>query len=137
MILNGGLEMKKIFILLALSMVLSCAACGANEEEPFAVIEAKDCYRNAGYVEFILGAETSAEYTFTAENPEAVQWRIYVFDQAFDDGFRYIAQAAEPVLVGDGKVSVQAGQFVYIYCSANEFTVESPNTSAKLNINLK
>ena len=129
--------MKKFFIFLALAMVLSCAACGANKEEPFAVIEAKDCYRNAGYVEFILDAETAAEYTFTAENSEAVQWHVYVFDEAFDDGFRYIAQAADPVPVGDGNVSVQAGQFVYIYCSANEFTVESPNTSAKLNINVK
>ena len=129
--------MKKILVFLALAMALSFAACGANEEEPFAVIEAKDCYRSAGYVEFILGAETSAEYTFTAENSEAVQWHVYVFDEAFDDGFRYIAQAADPVLVGDGKVSVQAGQFVYIYCSANEFTLEAPNTNAKLKVNVK
>ena len=135
--MNGGLEMKRLLIFLALAMVISCTACGVNEETPFAVIEAKDCYRNAGYVEFILDAEASAEYTFSSENSEAVQWRVYVFDQAFEDGFRYIAQAAEPVLVGDGKVTVQAGQFVYIYCSANEFTVEAPNADAKLNITVK
>ena len=76
-------------------------------------------------------------HNFTAENSEAVEWSVYVFDEAFDDGFRYISQAAEPVLVGDGTVSVEAGQFVYIYCSVNEFTADAPDENAKLNITQK
>ena len=127
--------MKKIFVfLLAFAMVMAFAACGANEEETFATVNAKDCYGEAGYIEFISGAEKSAEYTFTAENSENVEWSVYVFDEAFDDGFRYISQAAEPALVGDGTIPVEAGQFVYIHCSVNEFTADAPDENAKLNV---
>ena len=130
--------MKKIVVfLLAFAMVMSFAACGANEEKSFATVNAKDCFGGAGNSEFIAGGEESVELTFTAENSEAVEWSIYVFDEAFDDGFRYISQAAEPVLVGDGTVSVEAGQFVYIYCSVNEFTADVPDENAKLNITEK
>ena len=127
--------MKRIFVfLLAFAMMTAFAACGANDEKPFATISAKDCFWDAGYIEFISGAEKSSEYTFTAENSEETEWSVYIFDEAFEDGFRYISQAAEPALVGDGTVSVSEGQFVYIYCSVNEFTADSPDENAKLNI---
>lgn len=130
--------MKKIVVvILVLAMVMTFGACGAKEETTFAVIEAKNCFYDAGFVEFIAGAEAPAVYTFTAENSEGVQWRVYVLDQAFDEGFRYIAQAAEPVLVGDGKASVDAGQFVYVYCSANEFTTGVVDENAKLNVTME
>lgn len=125
--------MKKILLLL-LAFATALTACGAKKETPSAVIEAKNCFSDAGFVEFISGAEKSAEYAFTAKDSEAVEWRVYVFDEAFDDGFRYIAQAAEPILVGDGTISVEAGQFVYVYCSANEFTTGVIDENAKLNI---
>ena len=141
-------------IFLIFSMVMALTACSEKEEitttsipeettettaaeTPFTVIEAKDCYNNAGYVEFISGAERPAEYTFTAENSDTVKWRVYIFDEAFDEGFRYISQAAEPVLVGDGKVSVDEGQFVYVYCSVNEFTEDAPDEHAKLKVAVK
>ena len=130
--------MKKIVVfLLAFAMVMSFASCGAKEEKSFATVNAKDCFGDAGYVEFIAGAEKAGELTFAAENSEAVEWSVYVFDEAFDDGFRYISQVAEPVLIGDGTVSVEAGQFVYIYCSVNEFTADAPDENAKLNITQK
>ena len=141
-------------ILLAFAMIMSLTACSEKEEitttsipeettettaaeTPFTVIEAKDCYNNAGYVEFISGAERPAEYTFTAENSDTVKWRVYIFDEAFDEGFRYISQVAEPFLNGDGKVSVDEGQFVYVYCSVNEFTEDAPDEHAKLKVAVK
>ena len=141
-------------IFLIFSMVMALTACSEKEEitttsipeettettaaeTPFTVIEAKDCYNNAGYVEFISGAERPAEYTFTAENSDTVKWRVYIFDEAFDEGFRYISQAAEPFLNGDGKVSVDEGQFVYVYCSVNEFTEDAPDEHAKLKVAVK
>ena len=130
--------MKKIIVFF-LTFVITAAlvACGAEETKTIAVIEAKDCFYDAGYVEFVAGAEEAEEYTFTAENSEGVQWRVYVLDQVFDEGFRYIAQAAEPVLVGDGKVSVEPGQFVYVYCSANEFTTGVVDENAKLKVTVE
>ena len=128
---------KPVLFLLVVAMVMTFTACGTKEETYTATIAAKDCYGNAGYIEFVSGAEKAAEYTFTAENSEATKWRVYVFDQAFDEGFRYITQAAEPVLVGDGKISVAAGQFVYVYCSTNEFTEDAADENAKLNVTVK
>ena len=110
---------------------------GAIEEMPFAVIEAKDGFHDAGFVELIAGAEAAAAYTFTAENSEAVEWWVYVLDEAFDEGFRYIKQIAEPALVGDGTLSVEAGQYVYVYCSANEFTTGVVDENAKLKVTAK
>ena len=114
------------------AMIIISTSCKSEEEPPFAIIEAMDCYQNAGYIEFISGAETFAEYTFTAENSETITWQVYVFDENFEDGVRYIPQAEEPVLVGDGTISVDVGQFVYIYCSANEFTSIVADENAKL-----
>ncbi|MBR3962933.1 MAG: hypothetical protein IKK14_05340 [Oscillospiraceae bacterium] len=128
--------MKKIFVfLLAFAMVVSFAACGTNEEKSFATVNAKDCFRDAGYIQlFKDGAAESTELTFTAENSEGTEWSVYVFDEKFEDGFRYISQAAEPVLTGNGSIVIEPGQFVYIYCSTNEFTSEAPDENAKLNI---
>ena len=157
---KGGRKMKRVMVmLLAFVMVMTFAACGAEEEKPqevteakeaeviettraeepeiFKIIEAKNCFYDAGFVELIAGAEAAAEYTFTGENSEATQWSIYVLDEAFDDGLRYIRQIAEPVLEGDGTITVNAGQYVYVYCSSNEFTTGIVDENAKLMITVK
>ena len=141
--------MRKAFILLLTFVMLTeLNACGANENKPFettetegkklfAIIEAKDCFYDAGFVEIISWSEATVEFTFTAENSEGVEWWVYVLEEAFDDGLRYIKQVAEPVLMGDGTISVEEGQYVYVYCSANEFTTGVVDENAKLNIFVK
>ena len=153
--------MRKLFvILLTFLMIMSLTACGANKNKPventaetqeenvpettetleeklFTIIEAKDCFNDAGFVELIAGAEDPAEYTFTPENSDSVEWCVYILDQEFDDAFRYIKQAAEPALVGDGTIFIDEGQYVYVYCSANEFTTGVADENAKLNITVK
>ena len=141
--------MKKVMaFLLVLVMVLGLAACGVQEEKPaetaaaseeklVATIEAKNCFYDAGFVEFIAGAEMAGDYTFTGENSEVVEWRVYILEEAFEEGYRYIKQVAEPVLIGDGTITVAAGQFVYVYCSANEFTTGVVDENAKLNVTVK
>ena len=111
----------------------------AEEDEPsiFTTVEAKDCFNNAGFVELIDGATDAAEFIFASEDSDAVEWSVYVFDEAFEDGFRYIKQAAEPVLVGDGTVSVEVGQYVYVYCSVNEFTADAADENARVNVLVK
>lgn len=121
----------------ATTEVTTEATTEAPAEAVFATIEAKNCFYDAGFVELIDGASESAVYTFTAENSEAVEWWVYVVDEAFDEGFRYIKQIAEPALVGDGAISVEAGQYVYVYCSANEFTTGVADENAKLKITAK
>ncbi len=127
---------KVIAAAFAFVMVFTFAACKTEEEKPFATVFAKDCFDSAGYIEFIAGAEETSDITFTAENSENVEWSVFILDKAFEDGFRYISQAFEPVLIGDGTVSVEEGQFVYIYCSINGFTADSPDENARLKISL-
>ena len=146
---KGGLNMRKpIVLLLVFVMIAAMTACGVNENKPsegteaaeekiFTIIEAKDCFYDAGFVELIAGAKESAEYTFTSEKSDAVEWRVYVLDQVFDEGFRYIKQVAEPALVGDGTILVGEGQYVYVYCSANEFTTGVVDENAKLNVTVE
>ena len=115
----------------------AAAPSAAAETKSTVTIAAKDCYGDAGYMEFVAGAETSATYTFAAENCETAEWSVYVLDEAFDDAFRYIGQSEEPVLVGDGTISVNAGQFIYLYCSANELTDITAGENEKLNITVE
>lgn len=137
---------KFVVFVLAIFVMMALLACGANEdkspemteeEKIFTTVEAKNCFYDAGFVELIAGAEKSSEYTFAAENSETVEWSVYVLDQAFDEGFRYIKQVAEPALVGDGTIFVDEGQCVYVYCSANEFTTGVADEYAKLTITVK
>ena len=158
---------KGLIILLALVMIAALVACGAKENEPtepdvyeeqtseviteestaavaeedepsiFTTIEAKDCFNNAGSVELIDGATDAAEFIFASEESDAVEWSVYVFDEAFEDGYRFIKQAADPVLVGDGTVSVEVGQYVYVYCSVNEFTADAADENARVNVLVK
>ena len=134
--------MRKSFVLLLTFVMLTVlSACGANGNKPFEttetkIIEAKDCFRDAGFVELIAGTKESSEHTFTSENSDAVEWWVYVFDQAFDDGLRYIKQVAEPNLVGNGTLFIDEGMYVYVYCSANEFTTGIVDENAKLNITI-
>lgn len=130
--------MRKTFVLLiAFVMITALIACGAKDEKIFTIIEAKDCFDDAGFVELIAGAKEASEYTFTSENSDAVEWSVFVCDEAFDDGFRYIKQIAEPVLVGDGTIFIDEGQYVYVYCSENEFTTGVVDENAKLNVTVK
>ena len=108
-----------------------------SEEKIFTIIEAKNCFYDAGFVEFVAGAKKAAEYTFTAENSSDAEWCVYLLDEAFDDSFRYIKQVAEPALAGNGTIYVAEGQYVYVYCSANEFTTGTVDEYAKLNVTMK
>ena len=81
--------------------------------------------------------EESSEYTFTAESSKDVEWLVYILDEAFDDSFKYIKQIREPDLRSDGTIFIDKGQYVYVYCSANEFTTGVVDKDAKLNVTVK
>ena len=129
--------MKKFIVLLALAIAVVFTACGAEKTDVYATLEAKSCFGDAGFVEFIAGAEQDSQLTFTAENSADVEWSVYILDEAFEDGYRYIEQAFDPDLTGDGTVDVHKGQYVYVHCSANEFTTGVADEDAKLNIAFK
>ena len=126
--------MKKALFLILLCAALLCTACSKEapnkEETEVMLISCEDGYDNAGFVSF--EAEQAGTYTFTAQGSDGIEWAVYLFDEEFSDGPRYIYQAAEPLLTEDGSLTVEAGQFMYVYCSANAFTDLAPDTEAKL-----
>ena len=153
--------MKKIIIgVLICVMIMALISCGTDEDKHFdtttpneeatsetteasaetttetiiTIIEAKNCFNNAGFIELITKSKEPGEYIFTSENSEAVEWSIYILDEAFDDSLKYIKQVSEPVLRGDGTIFIDKGKYVYVYCSANEFTTGIVDEKAKLKI---
>lgn len=87
-------------------------------DEPYCVTPA-DCDAS-GYKAIIC--DQTCELTFTAKNSGDVEWKVFLLEEQFGDDTRYISQANEPVLEGDGTIPVGENMYMYVFCSANEFT---------------
>ena len=150
--------MKKVLaILLAAALLIGFAACGQTEQpdattaadaettaadaqrgfprliinsEPY-VVTAKDGFENAGVTALICDATET--YSFKASSAETM-WTIFVLDEEFTDGARYLAQAKQPALEGDGTLKIDAGKYIYILCSESMFSADAAS-DATLTIN--
>ena len=149
--------MKKLIIIFALlAAALSFSACQQVEAEkvvatvaptaadavpamaepaatsaPFELtVNSGDAWGDYGYVHFLC--EADGTYSFTAQDSDGIEWKVYLLDKEFDDAERFIPQAYPLILEGDGWVSINAGQYVYIYCSANCWTGIEARDEAKL-----
>lgn len=87
----------------------------------------EDGFDNAGFVE--IAVKKSARYYFKANEASKdgnVTWTVYVLDEQFDGSYRYIPQTVEEaILENDEYLDLEAGKFVYLYCSENSFTLAS------------
>lgn len=105
-----------------------------SQKEPEIIkITAEECFGSM-YCELIT--EKSGTYSFSAKF-SSEEWEVYIFDEEFKDGLRYISQAAEPSLTGDGTLTIDKGKYVYIYCPVNAFTAEKADEKAYLEISVK
>ena len=98
--------------------------------EPF-VVTAKDGFENAGVTSFICDASTT--YTFKSSN-DNTGWKVFVLDEKFEDGARYLTQAHTPMLETNGVLDIEEGQYIYIVCSESTLTDDEPS-DARLEIN--
>ena len=73
-------------------------------------------------------------------DPDAIWWSVYVLDEEFQDGWRYLSQAYRPAidrLQGEITVKLKAGQYVYCIPSVNSFTGDpAEDNAASLTITL-
>lgn len=83
-------------------------------------VDAAQVWEEGGWYSF--QAERDAVYTLSRDGE--ADWEVYVLNETFDDGLRYLPQAEEPAAVNEGTVDVKAGQMVYCQCSENSFTAE-------------
>ena len=91
--------MKKLAVFVALAMMIIFTACGADKAEVYATLEAKNCFYDAGFVEYIAGAEEAAELAFTAVDSADVEWSVYLLDEAFEDF--YASCGSRTMVFGD------------------------------------
>ena len=73
------------------------------------VINGSDGFDNAGFTAMIN--DTTATYSFKSSSKD-VTWTVYILDEEFEDAARYIDQAAEPALEGDGDLSIEPGKYI-------------------------
>lgn len=69
---------------------------------------------------YIVPADGS--YTFKHSGEDDYPWNIYVRDEEFPDGIRYLYSNFEPDYVSDCTADLKKGQYVYLICTANEWT---------------
>ncbi len=150
--------MKQVLIIItALCLALSLAACSENgqtstyREDNYtdlrpqidvtasntssnavsALADGTRCEYNTFY-EFV--AEKDADYSFVLAKdsdgaPENLKWYIYVLDERFENGMRYLYESDNPDYTVTAEMpaiaSVKAGQYVYCFCSQNAYNVSS------------
>ena len=95
-------------------------------------VTAKDGFNNAGVTAFVCDAANTYSIKSSSAN---TTWKVYVLDQEFTDGARYLPQAKTPALEGDGNLALSAGQFVYVLCSESNLSAAEP-TDASLSIGI-
>ncbi len=101
----------------------------APEAEPLHTVSPLDAYDMYGYVHFLC--EKTGTYRFEVVGDQELQWQVYILDSEFPDAERYIPQIYELALEGNGKLSVNEGEYIYMYCNANSWTcLEAPENSS-------
>ena len=107
------------------------------QETLLMTIDPQDEYDKYGFTHF--AAESDAVYRFEAAPYEELTWAVYILEEEFTDAERYIPHTASPAIISetpamDAELEVAAGQWVYVYCSANGWTGTEIPEGAHLNI---
>lgn len=91
-------------------------------------VKAEDGFETDGYVHFVCSE--SSRYVFDTQNSDGVEWSVFILDDAFPESEKYIKNNYTADLKGAGSLNIEAGQYIYIYCSVNSGTATEPNTEA-------
>ena len=89
-------------------------------KEPY-LIFAADLFEGYGFTH-MLCSETGV-YDFASINSDGITWQVFILDTEFNDAERFIPQAYPVALEGDGSLSIAEGQWIYIYCPCNSWTM--------------
>lgn len=61
-------------------------------------------------------------YTFKHSGNDDVPWNIYILDEKFTDGIRYLYSNYTPDGITEFTSELKSGQYVYLICTENEWT---------------
>lgn len=86
------------------------------------LVFADDLFDGYGFVH--KQCDATGVYDFASINSEGIIWEVYILDKEFTDAERFIPQAYPCALKGDGSVSVKEGEWIYVYCPCNQWTMQ-------------
>ncbi|MCD7887294.1 MAG: hypothetical protein LUG44_06715 [Clostridiales bacterium] len=119
----------------------------AQADTSTVTIDAAEAYDSSAFSFRAAQSGTYQAVSVTAEgfspadvgcDAEEVAWSFYVLDEPFDDAVRYLPQACDSVLEGDGSFEVEQGQYVYCLCNVSAFTAdEMPEGQNTLTLTLE
>ena len=90
---------------------------------------ASDLFDGYGYTHY--QCDKTGVYDFAAVNSDGITWEVYLLDAEFNDAERFIPQVYPCALQGDGSLAVNEGQWIYVYCPCNSWTMmEAPEGCA-------
>ncbi len=132
----------------ASTLVITFEADEAEQADTTAVtVDAAEAYDSGAFSFRASQSGTYQAVSVTAEgfspddvgcDAEEVVWTFYVLDEPFDDAVRYLPQACDSVLEGDGSFEVQQGQYVYCLCNISAYTAdEMPEGQNELTLTLE
>lgn len=140
---NKNIILRNIGLVLTVLIVNLCFYACNNSDSPIQIntnqnnkkskkaieITAEESFSNAGFTYYVC--EESGKYVFERkkQNPDEnfIEWDVYLLENVFNDGNRYIPEAYEKNLVNDGELDIKEGEYIYIQCSVNDFTDIEPN----------
>lgn len=71
---------------------------------------------------YLFEVTEDGSYTFSHSGNDEVPWNVYVLDEEFTDGIRYLYSNYEPSGVTEYTADLKSGQYVYLICTENEWT---------------
>lgn len=86
------------------------------------LIYAADLFDGYGY--YHTRCDKTGTYQFAPVNSDGITWEIYVLDEEFNDAERFIPQVYPCLLENSGSLHINEGQWIYIYCPCNSWTME-------------
>ncbi len=80
--------------------------------------------------------EKTGSYTFKKSGNDDIPWQVYVLDEEFSDGIRYLYSNYEPDGTTEFTADIKAGQYVYLICTENEWnSSDFADTQAEIYFN--
>lgn len=70
---------------------------------------------------YLYEVSEDGSYTFSHSGNDDVPWNVYILDEEFTDGIRYLYSNYEPDGVTEFTTDLKAGQYVYLICTENEW----------------
>lgn len=77
--------------------------------------------------------EKDGKYTVKHTGNDGIPWQVYILDEEFTDGLRYLYSNYDPDGVTECTVELKAGQYLYLICEENEWnSAEFADTQAEI-----